>query len=93
MASFWRFILGFVVGPFFGIFVATLLTWAWGISFQSDYGAFAWSIYGGFIAVFSIIVWKLAQPRETWDKSVSASRQQEATAWYVSKLKKDESEE
>ncbi len=81
-----------VVAPFFGIFLATLLTWAWGISFQSDYGAVAWSIYAGFIGVVSFIIWKLAKPRETWDKSVSPVRQQEATDWFIREVKKDENE-
>ncbi len=92
MASFWRFLLLVVVAPFFGIFAATLLTWAWGISFQSDYGAVAWSIYAGFIGIFSFIIWRLAKPRETWDKSVSPLRQQEATDWFIREVKKDENE-
>ena len=64
----------------------------WGASFQSDYGAVAWSIYAVFIGIFSIIVWKKSKPRETWDKAVSASRQVQATQWFISEVKKDDSE-
>jgi hypothetical protein len=92
LMSFWKFLLLVVIGPMFGAFLASALTLAWGTSFQSNYGLAAWSIYAGFIGVFSLVVWKLAKPRETWDKSVSPAKQQLATELYINKLKKDESE-
>jgi hypothetical protein len=90
--SFWKFLLAVVIGPVFGAFLVSALTWAWGISFNSDYGIVAWAFYAGFIGVFSIIIWNLAKPRETWDKSVSPTRQQRAAEWYISKREKDEKE-
>ena len=87
--SFWKFLL-VIIGPVFGAFLASALTWAWGISFRSDYGILAWSGYAGFLAVFSIIVWNLAKPRETWDKTVSPIRQQHAAEWYINNRRRDE---
>ena len=92
MMGFWKFILLIVIAPVFGAFLASTFTIARGASFQSNYGAVAWSIYAVFIAIFSIIVWKKAKPRETWDKTVSPNRQEQATQWFINEVKKDNNE-
>jgi len=48
--------------------------------------------YKPLAGVLSLISWKRAKLRETWDKRVSETRQQEATDWFIAHVKKDENE-